>query len=149
MYKTVIPMGNLSMITVSQVKNGSDAVELYSQVLAALGQQSEGDYKRLELWARSTASLTMDNIVRMFQQMREVAQKNNAADIDAKVLAEAEWFYCNVEQPGICDVKTSAEINKDVEKRFDITPFYFKPIFYVPAGASVLLGLFLLIRNRR
>ena len=144
MYKTVIPMGApVNFITVSKVKTGQDALNLYSQVMAALSLTDAATLKRFELWqaAQSKGGLTIDNIVKMFQQMREYAQKAKANELDQKILSEAYWFYCNVEKPGICDTTPAAEIDEEVEDRFDITPFYFKPIFYVP---TALLGVGLL-----
>ena len=149
MYRTVIPMGNVDAITVSQVKNGQDAINLYAQVIGALRLTDDTTIKKFTLWQKteSDGGLSHANIVKMFQQMREYAQAAKDNALDKKILNEASWFYCNIEEPGICNRKASTEIDKDVEKRFDITPFYFKPIFYVPAAGFVVVGLYFTFRK--
>ena len=129
-------------ITITQVKNGQDALNLMSQVLAIL-PQNDVQMKSFSLWqaALTKGPLTNANIVKMFQQMREWLQAAKMDAADKKVLNAAYWYYCNVEKPGICNQKSSAEVEIAVATVFAPMKFYQQPWFYWTAGAVVVLGI--------
>lgn len=155
-------------ITITQVKNGQDALNLMSQVIGILPPappkdtswttsllnvfstsepektEAEKILDSFNLWQAALARgpLTNANIVKMFQQMRAWLQAAKMDAADKKVLNAAKWFYCNIEKPGICDQKTSTAISKEASQVFATTSaFYQQPWFYWTAGAVVVLGI--------
>jgi hypothetical protein len=150
MYRTVIPLGNVDAITVTQVKNGQDAINLYAQVIGVLRLTDDETLKKFTLWqtAESNGGLSTSNIVKIFQQLRGYAQEAKDDALDKKILSEASWFYCNIEEPGSCGKKSPTKIKKEVENRYAPTPFYLEPVVYIPVGIALILGIsFYIIRR--
>lgn len=143
-------------ITVTKVRTGQDALNLMAQVVAALQiQYDSSKWKSMELWqgVEAKEGLSIDNIVKMFQQMRTWAQEAKNEAVDADVLEAARWFYHNVENPSKANAQTkqpNIDPKTGLPAEYNPLAFYEEPMFWVYTGVGtvVLLGGFLWLRNR-
>ena len=141
----------IPMIKNGKVRTPTDLANISNLVLDSIGIET-GSYETIEkkkkITDNSLAADTIDKKVAIMQRLAKLSKDRGATQTNSAIRnGFAYEFYCNVEEPGVCAVKTEPEIKKEVDKRLK-TPFYQKLEFQVSAGiAGAGLIYFLFFRG--